>query len=312
MFSGRFCGHAEAVLTPRNSLWTGIGLQLSALLLFVAMDTLFKLLTDRYAVPQLAWARFVFSMLTVWVFFAITTRGRLPWRSRAPGLQALRSMLLCGCTLFFASALVFLPLADTTAVNFAAPLLTVALAALLLREQVTPLRWLGVLLGLAGVLVAVRPPFITGAGAAHPAYLLPLGSAMLYAFYQILTRRLAALDDPRTTILHTGVAATLATTLMLPFVWQPPTAGDWALLAANGLLGGVSHGILVLAYARAPASVLAPLSYSQLVWAGLAGFMVFGEVPDRWTLLGAAIILAGGLLTVWPARRQADTGSPRP
>lgn len=285
-----------------------------ALMLFVAMDALFKLLTDRYAVPQLAWARFLFSMLAVWLFFAITTRGRLPWRSRAPGLQALRSLLLCGCTLFFASALVFLPLADATAVNFAAPILTVALAALLLRERVARLRWLGVLVGLVGVLVAIRPPFITGAGAAHPAYLLPLGSAILYALYQILTRRLAALDDPRTTILHTGLAAMLATTMMLPLVWVPPTAMDWALLAAIGVLGGISHGILVLAYARAPASVLAPLSYSQLLWAGLAGFLVFGELPDRWTLLGAAIILAGGLLAVWPGRRppEPETRLPRP
>lgn len=297
----------------RNTLWTGIALQLAALVLFVAMDTLFKLLTDRYPVPQLAWARFLFSAVLVWGFFALRGGGALAWRSRAPGLQALRSMLLCGCTLFFSSALVFLPLADTTAVNFAAPLLTVALAALLLREKVGPRRWLGVALGMAGVLVAIRPPFITGAGAAHPAYLLPLGSAVLFAFYQILTRRLSALDDPRTTILHTGLAATLATSLMLPFVWVPPSLADWGLLAAIGLLGGVSHGMLVLAYARAPASVLAPLSYSQLIWAGVAGFMVFGDIPDRWTLLGAAVILGGGLLTVWPGRRppHPETGSPR-
>lgn len=289
----------------RNTFWTGVALQLAALVLFVAMDTLFKVLTDRYPVPQLAWARFVFSALAVWACFAVLTPGALPWRSRAPGLQAVRSLLLCGCTLFFSAALAFLPLADTTAVNFAAPLLTVALAALLLREQVGLRRWCGVALGLAGVLVAIRPPFITGAAALHPAYLLPLGSAVLFAFYQILTRRLAALDDPRTTILHTGLAATIATTLMLPFVWVPPSAADWMLLATIGLLGGASHGMLVLAYARAPASVLAPLSYSQLVWAGMAGFMVFGEVPDRWTLLGAGIILCGGLLTVWPGRRRS-------
>jgi drug/metabolite transporter (DMT)-like permease len=288
----------------------GIALQLAALVLFVAMDTLFKLLTDRYAVVQLAWARFVFSSLTVWAFFAITTQGRLPWRSRAPAMQATRSLVLAGCTFFFASALVFLPLADTTAVNFAAPLLTVALAAVILREHVSARRWVGVVIGLAGVMVAVRPPFLTGEAIAHPAYFLPLGSAALFAVYQILTRRLAALDDARTTILHTGVAAAVLCTVLLPFFWVTPTLADWGLLVAIGALGGVSHGILVLAYARAPVSLLAPLSYTQLLWAGLAGWLVFADMPDRWTLLGAGVILAGGLLTLWPAR-QAPSGAPR-
>jgi len=288
-----------------NSALFGIGLQLFALVLFVCMDTVFKLLTERFSVPQLAWSRFFFSAVTVWLFFWIITKGHVPWRSRAPGLQAARSLTLAGCTFFFSSALVYLPLADTTAVNFAAPLLSVAAAAFFLKERVSRRRWLGVGLGLAGVMLAIRPPFITGEAAPHPAYFLALGSAALFALYTILTRQLATQDDPRTTILHTGLAATLLSSLALPFFWIWPTPFEWLLLVALGVIGGVSHGLLVLAYARAPVSLLAPLSYTQLVWAGIAGWLVFADMPDRWTLLGAAVIFAGGVLAVIPERTKS-------
>ncbi|MFN3449884.1 MAG: DMT family transporter [Roseococcus sp.] len=281
----------------------GVLLQLAALLLFVAMDTVFKLLTADFPVAQLAWARFLFSFLCVAGFLRLWL-GRLPWRSRAPGLQALRSLLLCGCTLFFSAALARIPLADATAVGFASPVLTVALAALLLKEEVGWRRWAGVVLGFAGVLIALRPPFLTGEPL-HWAYLLPLGTATLFAFYQILTRRLAQIDDARVTIFHTGLAAALATSLLQPFVFVPPSLLQWGALLVLGALGAVSHGLLVLAYARAPASLLAPLSYTQLVWASLAGVLVFADWPDAITLLGAAVIAAGGLLIALPQRRGA-------
>lgn len=280
----------------------GVALHLCALVLFVCMDTLVKLLTARYAVPQLMWARFLFSLLLAALALRLAT-GHLPWRSRAPGLQAVRSLLLALCNLLFSTALVWLPLADTTAIGFASPLLTVALAAVVLRERVGWRRWLGVGVGLAGVLIALRPPFLTGGAPMHWAALLPLGTAAAFAVYQILTRRLATVDSAHTTILHTGLAATIATSLAQPFVWTWPSAADWVLLALLGLLGGAGHGLLVLAYARAPVSLLAPLSYSQLVWATLAGILVFADWPDVVTLLGAAIIAAGGVLVALPDRR---------
>jgi drug/metabolite transporter (DMT)-like permease len=281
----------------------GILLQLSALLLFVAMDTVFKLLTTDFPVAQLAWARFLFSFLCVAVFMRLAF-GRIPWRSRAPGLQALRSLLLCGCTLFFSAALARIPLADATAVGFASPVITVALAALLLKEEVGWRRWAGVIIGFLGVMIAVRPPFLTGEPL-HWAYLLPLGTATMFAFYQILTRRLARLDDSRVTIFHTGLAAAAATTLLQPLVFVPPSLPQWGALFVLGALGAVSHGLLVLAYARAPASLLAPLSYTQLIWASLAGILVFADWPDAITLMGAAIIAAGGVLIALPQRPAA-------
>lgn len=284
---------------------TGVLLQLSALMIFVMMDTLLKLMAAEFPVLQIIWARFLFSTITVAIALRFSM-GRFPWRSRAPGLQALRSLLLAGCSILFTAALARIPLADATAVGFASPLITVALAALLLREKVSLRRWCGVGLGFIGVMVALRPPFLTGAPL-HWAYLLPLGTAIMFAFYQILTRRLAALDDSRVTIFHTGLAATLATSLAQPLVFMPPGAGQWGVLVAVGVLGAVSHGLLVLAYARAPASLLAPLSYTQLVWASLAGILVFGDWPDEITLLGAVIIAAGGILTALPQRKRPGT-----
>ncbi|HYF07649.1 MAG TPA: DMT family transporter [Acetobacteraceae bacterium] len=282
----------------------GIALQLAALATFVCMDTLVKGLTATFAVPQLMWARFLFGALIVAVFLRLWT-GPLPWRSRAPGLQTLRSLTLAASNLLFSTALAHVPLADATAVGFASPLLTVALARLWLGERVGARRWAGVIIGMAGVLVVLRPPLLFGgAGAAfHPALLLPLGTAAFFAVYQILTRKLAALDDPRTTILHTSLAATLVASALLPFSWRTPEPAEWGLLLLLGLLGGAGHGLLVLAYARAPASLLAPLSYTQMIWAMLAGILVFADWPDLPGLAGMAVIALGGILVALPGRR---------
>jgi drug/metabolite transporter (DMT)-like permease len=159
-------------------------------------------------------------------------------------------------------------------------------------------------IGLLGVTIALRPPALTGEAPPDWAMVLPLGTAMLFAVYQILTRRLAAIDDPRTTILHTGLAAAVGTSLAQPFFWTAPSATDWLLLACLGLLGGAGHGLLVLAFARAPASLLAPLTYTQLVWATLAGVLVFGDWPDAASLAGAAVIALGGVLVALPDRSR--------
>ena len=157
-------------------------------------------------------------------------------------------------------------------------------------------RWAGASIGLLDVAIALRPPRRRRSAAARH------GDA--FRCIQILTRALAALDDPRTTILHTGFAATLATSLVQTFVWTVPSAGDWLLLASLGLLGGAGHGLLVLAFARAPASLLAPLTYTQLVWATLAGVLVFGDWPDAASLAGAAVIALGGVLVALPDRSR--------
>jgi len=280
----------------------GVLLQLVALALFVAMDALLKVLVATYPVPQLMFLRFVAH--TVFVVGAVLAfTGSVPWRSRSPVLQTLRSASLAVANASLSVALIHVPLADATAVMFAAPVFTVALAALLLGEKVSARRWIGVGVGLAGVMVAIRPPFLTGEPL-HWAMLLPLITAAMNTVYQLLTRHLAAQDDPRTTFVHTSLAAMVITALAQPFVWVTPAAADLPWLLALGVLGAVGHCLLVLAFARAAASVLAPMSYTQLIWAGLAGVLVFGDWPDGWTLLGAAVITAGGVLVALPDRRS--------
>jgi drug/metabolite transporter (DMT)-like permease len=281
----------------------GVLLQLLALALFVAMDALLKVMVASYPVPQLMFLRFAVHVVFVILAVRIFT-GSLPWRSRAPLLQTLRSATLAAASASFIVALMHVPLADATAVMFAAPVLTVALAALWLGEKVSARRWLGVVIGLVGVMVAIRPPFLTGEPL-HWAMLLPLVTAVMNTFYQLLTRKLAAEDDPRTTFLHTSLAALALTALAQPFVWVAPAPSDLPWMLVLGLIGAAGHCLLVLAFARAPASVLAPMSYSQLVWAGLAGVLVFGDWPDGWTLLGAAVIAAGGVLVALPARKPS-------
>lgn len=281
----------------------GVALQLAALATFVAMDTIIKLLTADFPVTQLMWARFLFGFLTVAIALRIIG-GQVPWRSRAPGLQTLRSLILAACNWLFTMALVYIPLADATAVGFASPLFTVALAALWLKESVGWRRWTGVAIGLAGVVVLLRPPFLFAGEPPHWAMILPLGTAALFAVYQILTRRLATVDDPRTTILHTSLAATLITSVTLPVAWVWPSAGEWGALVLLGILGGAGHGLLVMAFARAPASLLAPMSYTQMIWAVLAGVLVFSDVPDGLTVIGMVIVAAGGILVALPDRTR--------
>jgi drug/metabolite transporter (DMT)-like permease len=277
-------------------------IQLAALALFVGMDALLKLLVAFYPVPQLMFVRFLTHAIFVILAIRLFT-GTVPWRSRAPVLQTLRSAMLAIANGALSVALIHVPLADATAVVFAAPVLTVAVAALWLKEPVSPRRWAGVAIGLAGVLIALRPPFLTGEPL-HWAMLVPLITAVASSAYQLLTRKLAIVDDPRTTFVHTGLAACALTGLAQPFVWVPPLAGDVPWMIALGLIGGAGHCLMVLAFARAPASVLAPMSYTQILWAGLAGVLVFGDWPDGWTLLGAGVIAFGGVMVALPDRRR--------
>ncbi|PZW43172.1 threonine/homoserine efflux transporter RhtA [Humitalea rosea] len=280
----------------------GVLLQLTALAFFVAMDTVIKYLTGVMPVPQIMFGRFLFHLIVVAIAIRVAT-GSLPWRTRAPKLQTIRSLCLFGANFIFSTALFYIPLADATAVGFAAPALTVAMAAIFLHERVGWLRWVGVAVGFAGVLVALRPPILTGESAPHWATVLPLFTALIFSVYQILTRKLATIDNARTTVLHTSFAALCMTAVIVPFVWVPVPGWVWGAFLGLGLLGGIGHFLLVLAYTRAPASLLGPLHYTQLIWASISGALVFGQWPSLWTLAGAVIMALGAVLVALPRRR---------
>jgi drug/metabolite transporter (DMT)-like permease len=192
-----------------------------------------------------------------------------------------------------------MPLADATAISFASPLLVVALSAPLLGERVSVHGWVGVACGFAGVLVIARP----GAGAIAWAALFPLATALLFALYQVLTRLVSRGDDPSVTLAWTvTVGLVLTTPLLVPY-WHPVGGGaDWLLLALSGVLFGAGQYLLIRAFAMAPAAVLAPFTYAQIVAAVVFGVAVFGEVPDLWTMVGTALLVLAG---VYVLRRQA-------
>ena len=257
--------------------------------MFAMLDTGVKYVGQFYPVLQIAWARYVFQMVVVPMVIG-RTRPRDILRTKRPGLQVLRSMMMVGATLSFFTAVNLMPVAEASAIGMISPLLVTALALPLLGEQVGRRRWLAVLFGLIGALIIIRPGF----GNLSWAAILPVITAICYALYQITTRMLADIDPPITTFFYSGAVGVVVLSLAVPFAWQTPTAGGWAMMIALGLIAGVGHFCVIQALRRAPASLLAPFSFTQLIWVTILGFLVFGDFPDNYTLLGAAIVVGSG------------------
>jgi drug/metabolite transporter (DMT)-like permease len=205
----------------------------------------------------------------------------------------LRGVALLGSSLFFITGLKFLPIAEASATGFVAPLFVTALSIFFLGEVVGLRRWLATAVGLIGVLIILRP----GSGAFHPAALFSIVSAFAWACTLIMTRMMSGSERAITTMTYSSISGVLILSALVPLVWVTPS---W-----NGILFGILIGvastagqwIVVLAFRYADASVLAPFSYTQLVWVSFLGFIIFGEVPDVWTVTGAAFIVASGLYT---------------
>lgn len=259
--------------------------------MFVVQDSISKYLSRFYPVPAIVWARYFFHLLLVLI--ALGPRMGLGLaRTRRLGVQLVRGLLLALSTLLFIFAVKQMPLAESSSISFLAPVLVTLMAAFILKEKVEWARWLAVAGGFAGVLIVIRP----GSGLFAWASLLPLGTATCFAYYQILTRQLAHLENPYTSIFYSGLVGSVLMSFTLPFVWTMPQSLDHALLfVVIGIVGGSSHLILIKAYDCAPASRLAPFSYTQLIWVVLVGYLVFGDFPDHWSLIGIAVIMASGI-----------------
>jgi len=200
--------------------------------------------------------------------------------------------MLLGSTMFNFMAFRYLQLDEAMAILFSTPFLIAIFAGPMLGEWVGWRRWTAILVGFSGVLLVVRP----GMGGIQWAALLSFGSAICYAFYNILTRMLARSDSSETTLFYANLFGCLVMAPVLPFVWiTPPNPLDWGLMLALGVLGAGGHFLLILAHRRAPASVLSPFIYTQIVWASTLGYLVFGNVPSRWTAAGALVVIASGL-----------------
>jgi drug/metabolite transporter (DMT)-like permease len=206
-------------------------------------------------------------------------------------LQVLRGLLLLAATSFNFIALRYLQLAETASIYFSTPLLVAALSVPLLGERIGPRRLAAIAVGFVGVLIVIRP----GMGMMHWAVGFSCLVALCGAFYQILTRKVAGADSPHTAQLYAALIGCAATTPLVPLDWVPPQGFGIVLMVAIGLLGGLGHWMLTVAHAYAPAPILAPFSYTQIVWMPVLGYLVFGNVPSAWVLLGGAIVVASGL-----------------
>jgi drug/metabolite transporter (DMT)-like permease len=294
---------SSAVASTPSRAHLGAVLMLLAMFGFAAMDTMSKLLVREYSVVQTLWVRYgIFTLFAL----AIARRDGIPktLRSTRPWLQAGRSALGLVENIVFVLALSYLPLADTHAIAATAPLIVVALAAVLLGERAGLRRWLAVAAGFLGVLLIIRP----GLHVLSWPVLLPLLGAGLWALYQVLTRLCASYDPPQTTLLWTAWVGFAGLTMVGPWQWHTPDAGAWVLLLATAVLGSLSHYALIRALDYAQASVVQPYSYTLLVFVTVLGWLVFGDIPDLLTVVGAAVVVASGLYT-WQHDRRRDTGS---
>jgi drug/metabolite transporter (DMT)-like permease len=205
------------------------------------------------------------------------------------------------------AALARLPLVDATAISFAAPLITVALAAMILKERVRIYRWSAVAAGFLGVVVMLAPYFDIArmAAASAPAVgaLLAVAAAFCNAGTVIQTRRLTDSETTSAIVFYFSLFCAIAGLLTLPFAWHPPTGSELAALVAIGVLGGISHILLTESYRFAPASVVAPFDYTAMLWAFVLGYALFGEAPQPLVFLGAAIIAVAGLFVIWRERQ---------
>ena len=270
----------------------GIALVLASTIFLGASDVTAKYLSATLPSIEIAWIRFL-------VFALIMTPAMLPGsplfalQTNRRGLHLLRGAALLGSSLFFISGLRFLPIAEASATGFVAPLFVTALSIVFLGEKVGLRRWIATAVGLVGVLIILRP----GTGAFQPAAFFPLVSALAWACTLIMTRMMSGTERAITTMTYSSIAGLLILSALVPFVWVTPSWHDILFGIFIGVASTAGQWIVVLAFRYADASVLAPFSYLQLVWVSFLGFLIFGEVPDVYTVTGAAFIVASGLYT---------------
>jgi len=280
----------------------GILFMCLAMLLFTGLDTAAKLVTRDLA-PWVA----VFFRYTVALILGLTIllarKGVNGGKTRHPGLQTIRGLLLMGSTICNFLAMQHLQLAQTAAIFFTIPLLVSALSVPLLGEHVGWRRWLAVVVGFLGVLVIMRP----GTEGFHWAMFFSLAAALQGAFYNIATRKVGGHDSAETSLFYVALVGSLASIIPAGLDWTMPQGTQWLLLFSMGIFGTIGHFLLIEGHRLAPASRLAPFIYSQIVWMTLSGFLVFGDVPDRWTLAGAAIVVASGLYLLQRERIRGKT-----
>jgi len=257
---------------------------------FGIMDGIGKFLGPSYPVGEIVWARFAFALPLVLLVAGRSVGWKL-FATRRPIIQLIRGILPIAASAVVIFGLAYIPLADFTAISFASPLIVVLLAVPLLHEAISRATWIGIALGFAGVMLIARP----GEGVIGWGALFPLAGATLFGIYQVLTRLVSRDDSAVVSFACVFAVGVLLATPALLFGWRTPGPADAVLLVLSGLLMGGGHYFLIQAYSIAAANVLAPFTYAQIIAASLFGLLVFGDVPDAWSIAGTALIVAAGL-----------------
>jgi drug/metabolite transporter (DMT)-like permease len=269
----------------------GIALIVASTVFLAGSDTLAKYLGRTLPSIEIGWIRFLVFLL-IMLPVAVASQDS-PLRSARPKLQVLRALALVTSSVLFITGLRFLPIAEASATSFVAPLFVTALSLLLLGETIGIRRWMATLVGLIGVLIVIRP----GSAAFNPAVVLPILSALSWAITLTLTRMISGADRALVTMSFSALVGFVALSALVPFVWVTPSWQDIGIGVCVGLASTMGQWVVVLAFRYADASALAPFSYTQLLWVTILGYLVFGEVPDLWTFVGAAVIIGSGLYT---------------
>jgi drug/metabolite transporter (DMT)-like permease len=266
----------------------GILLMLGAGIVFSMADAISKVLAETLPLAEITWLRW--SGLVAVVLPALISSGGRSMHSVAPLLQIFRSLSLVGSSFFFVWGLSNLPLASAVAISFVSPAFVTALSIPILSEQVGIRRWAAIFVGLGGVLVIIRP----GSDTFQLAALFPLLSSICWAVAVVTTRKLGHGDPPWTAMAYTGLVGFGFMSLFMPAIFTVPTGRELLIGAAMAFFAFIGQFLTLMAFRRAPASILAPFSYVQLVWSTGLGYLIFGSLPDAWTWLGAGIIISSG------------------
>ena len=287
--------------TPtRRQRLVAVALICCAFACFSALDATAKWLSPRIGTIETTWVRYISSFFFVSLFLNPWSKPGLMVTKR-PWLQAIRSLMLLGSTILNFMALRYLQLAETMTIMFLQPLLVALISGPLLGEWVGPRRLAAIGVGFLGVLLITRP----GAGGIHWAAIYSFIGVGAYAAYSMITRNLAGHDSSETTMFYSAAAGIILLTPIALSSWHAtPDAFTLLIMVILGFWGALGHWLLILAHRHASAAVLAPFLYTQIIWMISLGYFVFGDVPDRWTLAGASIVILSGIYLLHRERVQ--------
>jgi drug/metabolite transporter (DMT)-like permease len=291
------------ITQQRHQRLIGIVLMCGAVALFAVLDTTAKYLNTQMDSLQITWARYTSAfVLTLFVSNPFTHRGLI--KSARPGLQLVRATLLVASTAFNFIALRWLQLDEALSIIFTFPFIVAIASGPILGEWLGWRRWTAICVGFGGVLLITRP----GYGGFNPAALISLAATICYGLYAVLTRVVSRVDSNQTSLFYNNAVGALLMLPIIPFVWQPPANWTVALmLLGTGVLGSLGHFFLISGHRLAPAAVLSPFIYTQLIWVVILGYLVFDHVPNHWTMAGAAVVIGSGLYLLYRERQMGKS-----